>query len=269
MTIFCRESEVRKQKLEMRGQRQTAGKWPSLISCFCVFCFFFIIFCALSFASKDNNVLRVEVLGSIPASIDTADPGNAALGDALRKAVAKAVESLAPKGGVDAALLILDDKIYSNASRYIVNYRILSKEIIEDENSIAEGGVPVYNVSIEADIAIELLTKDLIAAGILHEAEVKKIAVSIFGLRNYKMFELFKKNVRGIKGVKDISYNSFAKGTIEMFVDMAGDAATLKQALMSAILLSGIDEKEWKVDASVVQGWFSMEKVEIIFSQLK
>ncbi|MBI3398197.1 MAG: hypothetical protein HY265_03895 [Deltaproteobacteria bacterium] len=269
LEISGRKSGARSQELENRNQKQEISKWIAFIVCFCIFYFYSLIFSPLSYAYSNNNILRIEVMGSIPVSLDTSEPDSLALDDAFRKAVAKTVETVVPKGELDAATLILDDKVYSNASRYILNYRILSKDIMEDESSGAEGGIAVYTVAIEADIAVKLLTKDLIAAGILHEAEAKKILVSILGLRNYKVFELFRRDLKGLKGVEHIYYHSFARDKIELFVEMAGDAQKLKQEITAMIPINGIYAAAWKIDASIAQGWFSAEKIEIRFSQSK
>ncbi len=213
--------------------------------------------------SHNNNIIRIEVMGSIPASIDTKKPDDMAIEDAFRKAVAKAVETIVPQGGLDTFTLILDNKIYSNASRYILNYRILSKEIMEDEISATEGGVTIYNVSIEADIALDLLIKDLTFAGIIHEGEIKKLVVTILNLRDYKGFELFRNNILRTKGVKAIHYNSFIRDRIEMTVETSGGAQALKQEIMV------MDIKGWKIESAVASGWFSADRIDVRFFPMK
>ena len=220
---------------------------------------FFISHLAFSY----NNTIRIEVMGSIPASIDTKKPDDMAVEDAFRKAVAKAVETIVPQGGLDTFTLILDDKIYSNASRYILNYRILSKEIMEDEISATEGGVTIYNVSIEADIALDLLIKDLTFAGIIHEGDIRKLAITILNLRDYKGFELFRNNILRAKGVKSIHYNSFIRDKIEMTVETSGGAQALKQEIMTMYI------KDWKIEAAVASGWFSADRIEVRFFPMK
>lgn len=210
-----------------------------------------------------NNIIRVEVTGSIPASIDITKPDDMAIEDAFRKAVAKAVEAIVLQGELDTFTLTLDDKIYSNASRYILNYRILSKEIMEDEMSATEGGAPIYNVSIEADIAVGLLTKDLTSAGIIHEGETRKLIVTILDLRDYKGFELFKNNILKARGVKAIYYNSFVRDKIELTVETTGGAQALKQEIMS------MDIKGWKTEAAIVSGWLSADRIDVKFFPLK
>ncbi|MEK7689205.1 MAG: hypothetical protein AAB313_02985 [Deltaproteobacteria bacterium] len=220
---------------------------------------FFISHLAFSY----NNTIRIEVMGSIPASIDTKKPDDMAVEDAFRKAIAKAVETIVPQGGLDTFTLILDDKIYSNASRYILNYRILSKEIMEDEISATEGGVTIYNVSIEADIALDLLIKDLTFAGIIHEGDIRKLAITILNLRDYKGFELFRNNILRAKGVKSIHYNSFIRDKIEMTVETSGGAQALKQEIMTMYI------KDWKIEAAVASGWFSADRIEVRFFPMK
>ena len=222
----------------------------------CCICWQFFI---ASVFADEKNVLRVEAMGSASVSLTTTQLDNLVVDDAFRRAVAKAVEALVPREELDKISLMLEDKIYSNAARYILNYRVISKEMIADDIPLAEGGVPIYNVLIEADISMDLLTKDLVAAGILSEAEVKKVAITLLNLSNYKTFELFKKNLRGLKGVKDVRYNSFSRGKIELFVDVAGGSQILKEGVLA------MDIKGWRKEIIVISGWFSTDKIEIKF----
>ncbi len=227
------------------------------------YCLLFTVFFLPSLTFSHNNIIRIEVMGSIPASIDTTKPDDLAIEDAFRKAVVKAVEAIVPQKESDVFALVLDDKIYSNASRYILNYRILAKEIMEDEVSIAEGGTPIYNVSIEAEVAVDLLTKDLISAGIVHEGEARKVMLTILNLRDYKGFELFKNSILKIAGVKEIHYNSFARDKIELAVETSGGIQALKQEIMA------MDIKDWKIDALIVSGIFISDRIEIRFLPMK
>jgi len=206
-----------------------------------------------------NNTIRIEVMGSVTALIDTKRPDDMAIEDAFRKAVVKAVETIVPQGKLDALALILDDKIYSKSGRYILNYRILSREIMEDDISIAEGGVSIYNVSIEADISLDLLMKDLTLAAIVQEVETKTFAITIFNLRSYKGFELFRNNILKAKGVKMVHYISFSRDRIEMAVETSEGAQVLKQEIMN------MDIKDWKIEAAVASGWFFADRIEVRF----
>lgn len=225
----------------------------AVLSCLC--CLFF----ASHVFADEKNVLRVEAIGSVSVSSTTTQLDNLVVDDAFRRAVTKAVEALIPREELDKISLMLEDRIYINAARYILNYRVISKEMIADDIPLAEGGVPIYNVLIEADISMDLLTKDLIAAGVLSEAEVKKVAITLLNLSNYKTFELFKKNLRGLKGVKDVHYGSFSRGKIELFVDVAGGAQILKEGVLA------MDIKGWRKEIMVISGWFATDKIEIKF----
>lgn len=228
---------------------------------FAACCLFFTIF--ISSPAFSNNIIRIEVMGSVPASMDTAKPDDLAIEDAFRKAVVKATERIVPQKELDGSALVLDDKIYSNSSRYILNYRVLAKEIMEDEASASEGGVPIYNVSIEAEVAVDTLTKDLISAGIVHEGEARKITITILNLRDYKGFEIFKNNILKTAGTKGIAYNSFARERIDLAVETSRGMEALKQEIMA------MDIKDWKIDVSVESGWFSGDRIEVKFYETK
>lgn len=190
--------------------------------------------------------MRIEAMGSVAVYENIADADRLSVEDAFRKAVAKVTESIIPAGQLDALIPVLDEKIYGNANRYILNYRLISKETMEDEFSVAEGGVSIYNAYIEADIDVGLLTKDLISAGIIREGEVKIVPITILNLESYRGFELFKNNVAKARGVKNIRYNSFARGKIELIVETTEGAQALQQEI------AAMDMKEWKIEAALI-----------------
>ncbi len=230
---------------------------------FCILSFIFLFLPSIAFSSA-GGIIHVEAIGSIPVTVDTAKPDELVIEDAFKNAVAKAVETILTGKELDAAFLILDDKIYGNPKRYVLNYRVLSKEVMEDEIPLSEGGISIYTIFIEADVAVDLLTRDMTAAGIIQEEGIEKIAVAIFNLRDYKTFELFTKGMRGLRHVKDIHYNLFARDKIELVVEMTGDVQALKEELM------GMDMKDWGIEVSASQGgWFSMDKIEIKFFPFK
>lgn len=227
------------------------------------YCLLLMLFSLPSLALSQSNIMHTEAMGAVAVTENTVDADRLALEDAFKRAVAKGIESIVPKGELDKWALILDDKIYSNAARYISNYRILSKEIMEDETSVVDGGIAIYNAYIEADIAVELLTKDLIGAGIIQEGEVKRISIILLDFRDYKAFEFFKGNISKARGVKRLHYISFARDKIELAVETSVGAYSLQQEIMD------MDMKGWKIEASVVAGWFASDRIEIRFFQLK
>ena len=237
-------------------------------------CLLLTVFSLPSIALSQSSIMHTEAMGTVAITENTADADRLALEDAFKRAVAKGVESIVPKGELDKWALILDDKIYSNAARYILNYRILSKEIMEDESPVIDGGVGIYNAYIEADIAVELLTKDLTSAGIIQEGEVKRISIILLDFSNYKAFEFFKSNISKARGVKKLYYISFARDKIELAVEASVGAHALQQEIMAMDMNPVRDKslswmKEWKIEASVVAGWFASDRIEIRFFQLK
>jgi len=234
----------------------------SITICF-LFLLSYAIFPPRHAFSGEGNVMRIEAMGSVPVSVDTAKPDDLAIEDAFRRAVAKAVEAIVPKKEFYTLALILDDKIYNNAARYVLNYRVLSKEVMEDESPVAEGGIQVFNAYIEANISIDLLTKDLIEAGVLREVEVSEVGVTILNLRTYKDFDFLKKSIKGLKGVKDVHYRSFARDKVELVVKIGGDAEVLMEELMYIYM------KEWIMETRIISGWFSPARIEIKLLPLK
>src|SRR3989338_10620177 len=256
MKAFYRESEVRSQK-SVRSRQYAVG------SCCLLLTAYSLLFFLPSLALSQGSIMHTEALGTIAITENTADADRLALEDAFKRAVAKGVESIVPKGELDKWALILDDTIYNNAARYILNYRILSKEIMEDESPVTEGGVAIYNAYIEADIAVELLTKDLTSAGVIQEGEVKRISITLLNFRNYKAFEFLKSNIFKARGVKKLHYISFTRDRIELAVEASVGAYALHQEIMD------MNMKEGKIEAAVVAGWLASDKIEIRFFPIK
>ncbi|MBI5327286.1 MAG: hypothetical protein HZB80_03195 [Deltaproteobacteria bacterium] len=223
----------------------------------------FTVFLPSPALSHNSGVVHIEAMGSAAIYENTANADILAMDDAFKRAVAKVVEAIVAEEEMDKLALILEDKIYSNAARYILNYRILSKEIMEDEDSAAEGDVPIHSAYIEADISVALLTKDLTAAGIIREGELRSIAITILNLSDYKTFEFFKRNILKAKGVKEVYYISFAKDKAVLAVETSSGVQALKQEIMA------VDVKEWKTEVSVVSGIFAPDRIEIRFFPLK
>ena len=253
------------QKSEVRSKKNLASCFLPSASGILFFasCFYSVFFLPSLAFSLDSNVMHTEALGTIAITENTADADRLALEDAFKRAVAKGVESIVPKGELDKWALILDDTIYNNAARYILNYRILSKEIMEDESPVTEGGIAIYNAYIEADIAVELLTKDITSAGIIQEGEVKRISITLLNFRNYKAFEFLKSNIFKARGVKKLHYISFARDKIELAVEASVGAYALQQEI------TDVGIKEGKIEAAVVAGWLASDKIEIRFFPIK
>jgi len=60
-------------------------------------------------------------------------------------------------------------------------------------------------------------------------------------------------------GRENIRYNSFSRGKIELFVDVAGGSQILKEGVLA------MDIKGWRKEIIVISGWFSTDKIEIKF----
>jgi len=76
-------------------------------------------------------------------------------------------------------------------------------------------------------------------------------------------FEVLKKSIKGLKGVKDVHYRSFARDKVELVVKIGGDAEVLMEELMYIYM------KEWIMETRIISGWFSPDRIEIKLLPLK
>nr|HID58675.1 hypothetical protein [Desulfobacterales bacterium] len=117
-----------------------------------------IIFLSLVSSSYAGRYKHVEVEGCaniLSGRIDMAR--DKAISDALRRALEQAVGVMVEAESVVKNFELLNDRIYSQTSGYIKNYRIIGDRV--------EGGVLI--VKIRATVAMKNLMKDLDAIGIL------------------------------------------------------------------------------------------------------
>ncbi len=118
-----------------------------------------------------NNGKVVTVQGT--AMINNGDRSSArkaAINDAMRKAVEQAVGVIVSSQTTVENYKLLNDKIYSNTSGYIHNYKILSEG--KDKN--------LYTVTIQATVGTKRLKDDLGAIGLLMKRKkMPRVAVII------------------------------------------------------------------------------------------
>lgn len=186
-----------------------------------------------SFASEHIQIEAYSILQVVDGN--AAQAKEMAFHDALRNAVEDAIKGKAFEIDIEKNRKILNDKIFSNASAYILNYRILTEELTEEALEGEAKPVTFYTVFLEVSIAKNILKNDLLKFGIIKstEGEEKTINLILADIFNYKDFSQLKNVLENLKGVKDVFYMTFAHGKIKLAIVSATDVHTIKQELIS------------------------------------
>lgn len=124
-----------------------------------------------SASSAPDNSKTVTAQGTAMINNnDEASARNAAINDAMRKAVEQAIGTIVSSQTTVENYKLLDDKIYSNTSGYVQDYKIVK----EGANN------NVYTVTIQATIGTAHLKDDLGAIGLLmKQKKMPRVAVII------------------------------------------------------------------------------------------
>ncbi|MBI5892893.1 MAG: hypothetical protein HZB79_04455 [Deltaproteobacteria bacterium] len=186
-----------------------------------------------SFASEHIQIEAYSILQVVDGN--AAQAKEMAFHDALRNAVEDAIKGKAFEIDIEKNRKILNDKIFSNASAYILNYRILTEELTEEAVEGEVKPVTFYTVFLEVSIAKNILKNDLLKFGIIKaaEGEEKTINLILADIFNYKDFSQLKNVLENLKGVKDVFYMTFAHGKIKLAIVSATNVNTIKQELIS------------------------------------
>ncbi len=120
-------------------------------------------------AQPGTKVVTVQGTGMINNG-DESSARDAAIQDALRKAVEQAVGTIVSSQTVVQDYKLLSDKIYSNTSGYVSDYKIINESHTD----------AVYNVTLQATVGTKHLKDDLSAIGLLmKEKKMPSVAVII------------------------------------------------------------------------------------------
>lgn len=190
-----------------------------------------ILFAEVIFALEDNGDVAVfDVEGSaLVKNGNFSHARDAAIQDALLKAVEQATGSLvAPKTVVEKAQA-LKTCIFVKADEYIKNYRIIS------ENTSAG----VYAANIKVTVALAEIKNNLRSLGILKDlqaaARATPVTITLRGVKRHVDYVKFMDFIKtGIKGVQDVRGRSMEWGTAKMEADVQGGAGTVAAELARA-----------------------------------
>ncbi|MBI5810612.1 MAG: flagellar assembly protein T N-terminal domain-containing protein [Deltaproteobacteria bacterium] len=110
-------------------------------------------------APSDGDVRIVDAIGtSFVSGGNSVIARDAALDDALRKAVEQAVGTLVSSDTMVENYQVLKDSVYTRTQGYIKNYTVINEALSGD----------LYQVTVRATVAVGNLKNDLDAVGVLH-----------------------------------------------------------------------------------------------------
>ena len=127
---------------------------------FLFFVSLFFIFLVAGFAHA-GSAKQVVVVGTAPMMGNQAQARQQALQQALRAAVEQGVGTLLDSKTMVENFQVISDKIYSQASGYVNDYKVLSEGVTPDGQ--------MYNVTIQATVSTASIKNDLRAIGILRQ----------------------------------------------------------------------------------------------------
>ncbi len=163
---------------------------------------------------------------SMIANGDESSARNAAINDAMRKAVEQAVGAIVSSQTTVENYNLLNDRIYSNTSGYIHDYKILDEG--KKDN--------LYMVTIQATVGTKHLKDDLSAIGLLmKQKKMPRVAVIILEQNiGEKEFE------SALFNAGAIPYGGYVVGMVQL-VHEAGDMSVAENELMKKLIDNGFN----------------------------
>ncbi len=187
-------------------------------------------------ADPGNNVTATTVQGTISkitvegtAAVingDQTTARNAAINDALKKAVEQEVSAILTSKAIIDNYNLLSNKIYSNTTSYIHNYKIISEG---QSNNI-------YSVTVQVTVGTDHLKNDLSAIGLLmKQKRMPKVAVIILEQNiGKKRFE------SSLFYAPSMFYGGYVVREVSI-VHETGDMSIAENEMMQKLLNSGFN----------------------------
>jgi len=176
----------------------------------------------------DDAIFDVEGSAQVKND-DFSHARNAAIQDALLKAVEEATgRLLSPIVMVEKAQAVKTG-IFVKAGEYIKNYRIITEKT----------SVGVYTANIKATVSLTGIKNDLHSMGILKDLpavpKTAPVTITLRGIRRHADYVKFMDFIRtGVKGVEEVRGRSMEWGTAKMEADVRGGARAIVAELARA-----------------------------------
>ncbi len=205
-----------------------------------------VLFLAFAAAILHSNAIAEDIIlikaeGVAPRIDDIAEAKKNALNDAIKNAVTQAAKSLyamaSNEGAKDEAIAAA----LSDPGRFIDNYRILSEETGAAEGAAAmaqkpdAAGTEVLHIWIELTINAGQL-KHALGLTVATEAQILRlIKVTVLDIADYSTFSSIISALRNPAFAREVLYDSFLRGRIQLTVKTTEDALLLRENLSAAL----------------------------------
>lgn len=189
-------------------------------------------------SADDLSAVRSEGVAS--KSDDISAVKRKALDQALKNAVLSAADGIIKKDSVDINPQAAKTAVSSSPRAFVLNYRILAEgwiNHIEDIPVAADlpeaagqtsGAVELFHIWIEASVdTVQLKNEILRLAG--GDSATSIVKLNILDLTDYGAFKTLMASLKRIGVIKDLSYNSFSRGRIEVTATVTGPSEGLSE----------------------------------------
>ena len=206
--------------------------------------------------SRPGDIITVHSEGAARQTERGPDVKKAAIEQALKNAVAEALEAVIERERVEVDPSIIETGIYSNAIDFVVNFKIISEErkteLIEPEPpepkkaAGEEGGVAAvaeeeeplvlqtYYVWIEANIDTVRLS-DALGKIVFEEKWISsKITLVLLDIADYETYTKIVDALGRIAMLHDLNYGSFSPGRFTMSARPAANIRSLVKSISEA-----------------------------------
>ncbi|MBI5468144.1 MAG: hypothetical protein HY891_03340 [Deltaproteobacteria bacterium] len=189
-------------------------------------------------AADDLSAVRSEGVAS--KSDDISAVKRKALDQALKNAVLSAADGIIKSDSVEINPQAAKTAVSSSPRAFVLNYRILAEGWINHMEEIppvadlpeaagqTPGAVELFHIWIEASVdTVQLKNEILRLTG--GGPATSTVKLNILDLTDYGAFKTLMASLKRIGVIKDLSYNSFSRGRIEVTATVTGPSGGLSE----------------------------------------
>lgn len=192
---------------------------------------------ALSLA-EDVSVIKSE--GIAMKMEDEAEVKKKAIENALKNAIAAALGPIVKKDAAGMNVDFIYSKVNADPRAYVLNFKIVSEGWVAENPAPATGqptpdaeappGIEVFHIWIEATIDTGQL-RNVIGNLVTGGQGTTVMTFNLINITDYASYRSLLASLERIPLIKEVSYNSFARGNIVLTAKVAGDVQTLSERI--------------------------------------
>ncbi len=213
--------------------------------------FLLLIAAMIGSNARAEDVILIKAEGVAQRTNDIAEAKKNALNDAIKNAVTQAANSLSAMAANEPAKAEAVASALSDTKRFILNYKILSEATglagamqpaqgaAGPEPTGMEQGAETLHIWIELTINAAQLKQALGLAAPIETQSLKSIKITVLDVVDYGTFSLILSALNDPAFAREVQYNSFLRGRINLTIKTTEDAMMLKQNL-SALLTDAL-----------------------------